>query len=31
MGVWFNTYRETEVENRARNDYVVQVRYAHTF
>lgn len=30
-GVWFNTYRETEVENRARNDYVVQVRYAHTF
>lgn len=30
-GFWLNTYRETQVENRARNDYVVQVRLAHAF
>ncbi len=28
-GVWLNVYHETDVENRARNDYSVQVRFAH--
>ncbi|WP_191486893.1 transporter [Pseudomonas sp. FEN] len=31
QGFWLNTYKETGVENRARQDYAVQVRYAHTF
>nr|WP_090266418.1 transporter [Pseudomonas panipatensis] len=30
-GLWVNTYREFEVENRARNDYVLQVRFGHAF
>ncbi|WP_297832293.1 transporter [Pseudomonas sp.] len=30
-GFWLNTYHETQVENRAANDYAVQLRYAHTF
>lgn len=28
-GFWLNVYHETEVENRAKNDYTVQLRYAH--
>lgn len=31
QGFWLNTYKETGVENRSRQDYAVQVRYAHTF
>jgi hypothetical protein len=31
QGFWLNTYKETGVENRARTDYAVQIRYAHKF
>ncbi|MFJ4141200.1 transporter [Pseudomonas sp. NPDC089734] len=29
QGFWLNLYHETDVENRARNDFSVQVRFAH--
>ena len=31
QGFWLNTYKETGVENRSKNDYALQVRYAHQF
>lgn len=30
-GFWLNTYHETQVENRAKNDFAVQLRFAHAF
>lgn len=30
-GLWFNTYHELSAENRAKNDFSVQVRFAHAF
>ncbi len=29
QGFWLNTYKETEVQNRSRVDYAVQLRYVH--
>jgi len=29
QGLWFNVYHESAVENRAKNDFSVQVRFAH--
>lgn len=30
-GFWLNTYHEVSAENRAKNDFSVQVRFAHAF
>lgn len=30
-GFWLNAYHETQVENRAKNDFSVQLRFAHAF
>lgn len=31
QGLWLNVYKESNVENRARNDFSVQLRIAHAF